>query len=129
MDASTLPEINVGVVERVTSTAYLLSVVLVFLFCLAFMWGVFVRPTWNAQTDEDKRKWKTFWNRIEIIWLISAFSTIIFALSPGSSYFEVIGLGKSGTNLYHGILQPGRCTVRSPILAIKSRRKKRWNGA
>ncbi len=85
MDASTLPEIYVGVIERVTSTIYLLSVVLVFLFCLAFMWGVFVRPTWNAQTDEDKRKWKTFWNHIEIIWLISAFSTIIFALSPGWS--------------------------------------------
>ncbi len=35
-------------------------------------------------------------------------------LAPKFLILEVIGLGKSGTNLYRGILQPGRYTVRSP---------------
>ena len=34
--------------------------------------------------------------------------------APKFLILEVIGLGKSGTNLYHGILQPGRYAVRSP---------------
>ena len=35
-------------------------------------------------------------------------------MAPKFLILEVIGLGKSGTNLYHGILQPGRYAVRSP---------------
>ncbi len=38
----------------------------------------------------------------------------LIAAAPKFLILEVIGLGKSGTNLYHGILQPGRYAVRSP---------------
>jgi hypothetical protein len=60
-----------------------MSVIAVFVFCLGVMGVICVSSSWKAQTDTEKRKWKIFWNHVEMVWLMSVFCTVLFALTPG----------------------------------------------
>ncbi len=60
-------KVYIAAIEQFTSSAYIYSILAVYIICIAIMCTFFVPYTWNAQTDEDKQKWKKFWNHIEIV--------------------------------------------------------------